>query len=270
MFTTSSRNIEYPKHCWVLTEDKCFSKLIIMLEERKVGILVGQPPKSELGADNLSYLNQTLQYFGLELLDTSDVLFDPSRLPHIDFLINVFPNQDSMSDLLVGYALGSNIPTLVLSRERVDPRISHFSGKSVLSIDNLSRGNVSASVRKFVLWMDGLEEEGRLQDKVQRFFTNGGLVIDYARHKVTLDEELVHFTPTEFRIVGCLANNVDEVVERDTLLWKVWGRGYEFEYHVLRVNIARIRGKIGENRKIQEYIKTVPGVGYIMPRIENN
>lgn len=43
------------------------------------------------------------------------------------------------------------------------------------------------------------------------------------------------------------------------------GSGYQDEWHLLRVNVSRLRGKLGEDSEHQHYIVTEPEVGYFMP-----
>ena len=102
-------------------------------------------------------------------------------------------------------------------------------------------------------------------DRPAAVMNNGDLVIDYAQHRVTLNDREIMLTSTEYRLLACLAQNVGKTLTQDAILLRVWGVGYEQEAHLLRVNIARLRAKLGENANATKYVVTRPGVGYMMP-----
>jgi DNA-binding response OmpR family regulator len=98
---------------------------------------------------------------------------------------------------------------------------------------------------------------------------NGPLTIDYAQHLVTLGVREIPLTPTEYRLLACLGQNVGRTLTQEDILLRVWGNGYQDEAHLLRVNVARLRGKLGEDADSSQYVVTRPGVGYTMPKIED-
>ncbi len=96
---------------------------------------------------------------------------------------------------------------------------------------------------------------------------NGELSIDYAQHRVALNGRELLLTPTEYRILALLAQKIGIILTQDAILHRVWGPGYEHEAHLLRVNIARLRAKLGESATDQRFVMTRPGVGYFMPKM---
>lgn len=90
-----------------------------------------------------------------------------------------------------------------------------------------------------------------------------GLVIDIVKRVVTLDDNTIHFTPIEYKILLLLAKNTGKVVTLDTICREVWGP-YTNEENALRVNMANIRRKIETNPAEPKYIITEVGVGYRM------
>ena len=101
-------------------------------------------------------------------------------------------------------------------------------------------------------------------------FANGDLAIDYAQHLVTMRGAEVPLTPTEYRLIACLAQNVGRTLLQEDLLERVWGTGYEGEAHLLRVNIARLRAKLNEEANEPIYVLTRPGAGYMMPALNSD
>lgn len=90
----------------------------------------------------------------------------------------------------------------------------------------------------------------------------GELVIDMARHKVSIAGKEVVLTPTEFDLLRTLTQNAGKVLTHRQLIHLVWGASYEDEDRLLRVNIANLRRKIEENPSRPRYILTELGVGY--------
>ena len=94
-------------------------------------------------------------------------------------------------------------------------------------------------------------------------FTNNGLTIDYEKRTVTVDNNLVQVTPTEYKIIVLLSQNAGKVLTHDFISNRVWGP-YTSESQTIRVNVANIRRKIEKNPADPEYILTEVGVGYRM------
>ncbi len=94
--------------------------------------------------------------------------------------------------------------------------------------------------------------------------TIGELKIDYAQHLVTMGDREIILTPTEYRILAHLAQNVGRVVTQDLLLEYVWGAEYVGEGHMLQVNINRLRRKLEPDPAHPRYILTKVGIGYLL------
>ena len=93
----------------------------------------------------------------------------------------------------------------------------------------------------------------------QRF---GSLLIDHARHEVTLDAAVVPLTALEYALLTTLAAHPGRVFTRNQLLERVWGADYFGDDHVVDVHIANLRKKLGDNPAAPAYVETVRGAGY--------
>ena len=91
----------------------------------------------------------------------------------------------------------------------------------------------------------------------------GPLVLDVARHTLTVAGENVDLTGREFSLLQVLMENKDIVLTRDVLMERVWGYDYLGETNVVDVYIRYLRAKIGEKTG-QQLIHTVRGVGYVL------
>jgi DNA-binding response OmpR family regulator len=94
--------------------------------------------------------------------------------------------------------------------------------------------------------------------------TIGNLTVDFAQHLVMMKDKEMVLTPTEYRILSYLAQNVGRVVTQDLLLEHVWGAEYVGEGHMLQVNINRLRRKVEPDSTHPRYIMTKVGIGYLL------
>lgn len=84
---------------------------------------------------------------------------------------------------------------------------------------------------------------------------------------VTHKNKTIEFTVTEFELLKCLMENVGIVQSRDSLINKIKGIDFDAFDRTVDVYISKIRQKLDDDPKKSEIIKTVWGVGYIMPKI---
>ncbi|MCB0210865.1 MAG: response regulator transcription factor [Anaerolineae bacterium] len=97
-----------------------------------------------------------------------------------------------------------------------------------------------------------------------RFLQCGRLTLDFLRHAVTLDGQLLDLSTTEFDLLAYLSEQAPRVVSAQELTIKV--KKYETDEwaanEAVRQNIYRIRQKIKEVNDNIDIIRTVRGVGY--------
>jgi len=93
----------------------------------------------------------------------------------------------------------------------------------------------------------------------------GPLVLDAARHAVTVGERPVELTPREFEVLRVLLTHQGRLVTRGRLLRAVWGEAYQGEDHYVHVYVSQIRRKLAAvdaDGALRDLIVTEPGVGY--------
>jgi two-component system, OmpR family, KDP operon response regulator KdpE len=88
------------------------------------------------------------------------------------------------------------------------------------------------------------------------------LRMDLSRRIVTIKDQEISLTPTEYDLLRILLQNVGKVLTHQHLLRQIWGTAYESEMHLLRVNISNLRRKIEPDPSRPHYLLTEPGVGY--------
>ena len=99
---------------------------------------------------------------------------------------------------------------------------------------------------------------------MNQLYKHEGLSIDFEKRLVVLEEEKIHLTPVEYRIVAYLAQNAGKVVTYSAIISNVWGPYAEADNTILRVNMANIRRKLEKNPADPKHINTEIGIGYRM------
>ena len=111
-----------------------------------------------------------------------------------------------------------------------------------------------------------LRRTGSQERQSNSLFRFKDLVIDYASNRVSMQDQELILTSTEYRLLSYISQNAGRVVTPDQLLNKVWGEAYLGAPHLLQVNIARLRKKLSDDARNPTYILTRPGIGYIMSK----
>lgn len=111
-------------------------------------------------------------------------------------------------------------------------------------------------------------------DKAEDFhssvFTNGSLKIDYAAGCVYMDDQEVHLTPIEYKLLCLLSKNVGKVLTHNFILKEIWVHATAEDTPSLRVFMATLRKKIEGSFSKNKYIQTHIGVGYRMIRVQED
>jgi two-component system response regulator RegX3 len=80
--------------------------------------------------------------------------------------------------------------------------------------------------------------------------------------EVTLGDEQVHLTRTEFRLLCELADQSGRVLSRQQLLDRVWGYDVYGDERLVDVHVGRLRRKIERDPAKPSHLVTVRGLGY--------
>ncbi len=90
----------------------------------------------------------------------------------------------------------------------------------------------------------------------------GDVVLDLARHELTVRGALVAIPRKEFALLEVLLTEAGRVVSRDTLVARVWGYDYVGDTKTLDVHVKRLRAKVETDPSNPTRLVTVRGVGY--------
>ena len=89
----------------------------------------------------------------------------------------------------------------------------------------------------------------------------GGLEVDVAARRTTLDGVLLELSPREFDLLRHLAERPGEVVTKRELLTDVWNQPWGGSDKTVDVHLSWLRRKLGESAAAPVYLHTVRGVG---------
>ncbi|MDE0269838.1 MAG: response regulator [Gammaproteobacteria bacterium] len=159
-----------------------------------------------------------------------------SERPDLVLLDLVLPGTDGI-ELMANIPELANLPVVFISGYGRDETIARAleSGAADYIVKPFSptelRARVGAALRRRV------EAEPFVLDE---------LTIDYDRRRVTLADQPVSLTATEYELLRVLSVNAGRVLDYQTLLRQVWGERDNPNSEVVRTFIKRLRQRLGE------------------------
>jgi DNA-binding response OmpR family regulator len=90
----------------------------------------------------------------------------------------------------------------------------------------------------------------------------GGIVVDLARHVVTVDGRATSLTPSEFRLLLLLAEEPERVFTRQQIMEHLWQTPFVGDTRACDAHISTLRRKIERDPTHPRRIVTVREVGY--------
>jgi len=188
---------------------------------------------------------------------------------HLILLDIMMPEMDGIQ-AVVGIREFSNVPIIFLSAKAEDTdRIlglnmggDDYVTKPFNPVELMAR--VKAALRRYAR-LGGISNE---QLAISNVFSTGGLVVDDAKKRVTVDGEDVALTALEYNILHLLITNLDRVFSSDQIYEAVWNEPAFYVSKTVSVHVRNIREKIEINPKEPRYLKVVYGLGYKVVSLE--
>lgn len=107
-----------------------------------------------------------------------------------------------------------------------------------------------------------LRHRGTTVLPASRLHEYDGLRIDLEARTVSVAGEVLHLTPTEYKLLARLARHPGKVVTHRQLLVDVWGPEFTGHTHYLRLYMGQLRAKIEQDPAEPRHLLTETGVGY--------
>ena len=194
------------------------------------------------------------------------ILDASSHNPDIVLLDLGLPDMDGVQ-VIRKIRTWSNMPVIVISArsedrdkiEALDAGADDYLTKPFSVEELLARLRV---IQRRLLMMKNESQDGA------SVFVNGALKIDYAAGCAFLEEEELHLTPIEYKLLCLLSRNVGKVLTHTFITQNIWGSSWENDVASLRVFMATLRKKIEKGEESPQYIQTHIGVGYRMIKVE--
>ena len=183
---------------------------------------------------------------GLELLAThgADLVVLDLGLPDLDGI-----------DVLREMRAWSGIPVVVLS-------VRASESEKVRALD--------AGANDYVTKPFGVQELSarirallRLQsiNDTPMVFDDGVIRIDFGRRLITRNGDSVNLSRKEWALLALLIKHSGRVITQPQILRELWGPTHQEDTHYLRILVAKLRTKLGDDASSPKYIYTEAGVG---------
>ena len=187
-----------------------------------------------------------------------------SHSPDLVLLDLGLPDMDGLDVLSQLSSLPHEVPVIIISaRDRESEKVKALDmGADDYVVKPFGVSELLARIRTTLRRADRMKVSQGIQRDVYQV---KDLTVDIAKHQVIQNGEVIHFTQNEFKILELLAIHAGKVLTYDFILEHVWGPyGGNSSNQILRVNMANIRRKLGENPSEPKYIYTELGIGYRM------
>jgi two-component system KDP operon response regulator KdpE len=92
-------------------------------------------------------------------------------------------------------------------------------------------------------------------------FDDGCLRVDPERREVSVGGRPVALSRKEYALLTLLLQHAGRVVTQPQLLRELWGPAHQDDTHYLRILVAKLRSKLGDDASAPKWIATEPGVG---------
>ena len=147
-----------------------------------------------------------------------------------------------------------SIPILMLTARAEE--VDRIVGFELGAVDYVTK---PFSPRELVLRVKAILQRMDVEKEAEKSIRMGDLFVDIERHQVTVKENPVSLTSTEFKLLMELVSKKGRVQTREQLLNRVWGYTYEGYARTVDTHIRRLREKLGI---AGDWIETIRGVGY--------
>jgi two-component system OmpR family response regulator/two-component system response regulator QseB len=151
-------------------------------------------------------------------------------------------------------AAGNAVPVLILTaRDAIDDRVKGLdSGADDYVVKPFDLDELAARLRALTR---------RHQGEAAPTLRVGELQLDPSGHRVQFRAQAIDVSAREFALLQELMLNAGRVLSREQLEQRLYAWGEEVESNAIEVHIHHLRRKLAP-----ELIRTIRGVGYLMPK----
>jgi len=225
------------------------NQILIVEDDRKTANLI------RLYLQQDGYLVQ-IAADGNEALDMAH-----SGQPDLILLDLMLPGLDGLEVCRVLRASGgklSSVPIIILTARSTEDEV--LRGLDLGADDYITKPfsprEVAARVRTVLRRVRKQETTGQPE------INFGPLTVNLLRHEVRINDDIVHLTPKEFKLLETLAREPGRAFSRLELVERAFGYDYEGLERTVDAHIMNLRKKLARNDDDHNYVETVYGIGY--------
>ncbi len=163
------------------------------------------------------------------------------RREKIDTPILILTAKDDQVDKIIGLEIGAD-----------DYLTKPFSPREVLA-------RMKAIFRRLKPIANKSEE---FNETVKAPLVLGDIHVDEQNYEVSVRGKKIELTPKEFELLVYFIKRKDRVIDRDTLLDRIWNYDFAGQSRIVDVHVSHLRDKIEIDPKRPAYLVTVRGFGY--------
>ena len=216
--------------------------------------------------DDDANLRHTLGYafrqegFEVVTADDGDQAIVSFRTTHPDLVILdvMLPGRDGFE---VARALRkeSDVPVIMLTAR--DTELDKVVGLEIGADDYLAK---PFSTRELIARVRAMLRRTRRIEpaRADARIEIDGLVLDGARHRVTLADRDIELKPKEFDLLAFFMGHPGQVFGREQLLASVWGYDFAGDSRTVDTHVKTLREKLSDSAEHPRWVETVRGVGY--------
>ena len=229
------------------------AKILVADDEQKIREVIRE--YSEFNGHEVTEAADGMTAVGLCKLNDYDLIIMDIMMPKLDGIRATLKIREE-----------SSIPIIILSAKSEDS--DKILGLNIGADDYVTKpfnplelvARVKSQLRRYT-------QLGNVSESNETVYQVGGLMINDDLKEVTVDGELVKFTPIEYNILLLLVKNQGKVFSIEQIYENIWNEDAIGADNTVAVHIRHIREKIEINPKEPRYLKVVWGVGY---KVEKN
>lgn len=205
------------------------------------------------------FLDISLRAQGYRVLtaDTAQAALEllATQSPDLAILDLGLPDRDGL-DLLRDLRGWSQVPVIVLTvRANEQEKVAALdAGANDYVTKPFGIQELMARIRAL------LRTHAAAQDALP-IFDDGRLRVDLTRREVSVGGESVVLSRKEYALLALLVRHAGRVVTQPHILRELWGPSHQQDTHYLRILVAKVRQKLGDDAAAPTWIATEPGVG---------
>ena len=227
-----------------------------MKEDKELILLIEDEPQMR------RFLRITLQAQGFRLVEAATaqegLMQATTRNPDVVLLDLGLPDLDGL-EVTKRLREWTQIPIIVISaREQERDKVKALdAGADDYLTKPFNAGELMARIRV------ALRHAARNHaDQQEPVFTLENLRVDLAKRQVFVNNEEVHLTPIEYKLLTMLIRHAGKVITHTQLLKEVWGPAHVNEVQYLRVYMTQLRHKLETDPARPRFFMNEPGIGY--------